>query len=111
MSVDDEHLTHLEQQLLKDVSELEKRISDLEQLVKEEDKERSLPPTRTDVHDDTVHPKEVIESLPGAREDGVPVETVFSRLAEEGFDPTRQVDKLRRHGEIYNPTPDLIRVV
>ncbi len=98
------------------VVELESRVEELEQLLDDEaptDETSEIDIIGTSDHDDDKpHPRDVINDIPGARSDGVVIETVIRRLGEEGFDdPEAEVDKLRRRGEIYSPTRDFIKVV
>lgn len=111
MSVEDRDLTDLEQQLLEEIDYLENRVTKLKLLVKNElNPEDDYMPTVTE--DNKPNPRSVIEQLPGARGDGVRIDTVLDRLRREGFDdPTQQVKKLRRQGDIYNPDPEFIKVV
>lgn len=100
------------------VVELEERVDELEQQLgdsleapTDETSEIEIVGT-SDIDDDKPHPKDVINDIPGAHGDGIVIETVLRRLDEEGFDePEEEVDKLRRRGEIYNPSRDFIKVV
>lgn len=92
------------------VVELEDRVEELEQLLGDDDVDETQSTDFEPV--DQLHPKTVIEDIPGAHSDGVTVETVLQRLEEHGFDdPDEEIDKLRRRGEIYNPTNGLVKVV
>lgn len=106
------------------VVELENRVEELEQLIGDDvdtepaekivalpDEFQQLDPVGHDYRKG-VHAREVIARVPGATEDGATRADVVEALAKEGFDdPEEEVDKLRRQGEIYNPSDSLVKVV
>lgn len=109
MSVDD---------LQQRVGALEQRVAELEQLLDSvgipTDDSDGDPDETDETHEANLqpHPKDVIAELSGAREDGVDLAFVLHRLRQAGFDdPDGEIDRLRRHGEIYEPSADLIKVV
>lgn len=91
------------------VVELEDRIEELEALLGTDVESTQSTGAETE---DRTHPKTVVEDIPDAHGDGVVIETVLRRLDEEGFDnPEAELDKLRRRGEIYNPSRSIVKVV
>lgn len=111
MSVDDQ----LEQRVV----ELEDRVAELEQLLNAAVETTEVPEADDIVGVDTgrsdeSHPQplDVIREIPGAYDDGVEIETVIATLEDEGInDPEERINELRRRGEIYNPSQDVVKVV
>lgn len=115
MSVD-----NLEQRVI----ELENRVEELEALldadIEAEPAEKIVALPEEFQHLDPVghdyrkgvHARAIIERVPGVRDDGAPRADCVEALAQEGFDePGKELDELRRQGDIYNPRKGLIKVV
>jgi replicative DNA helicase Mcm len=58
--------------------------------------------------------KGIIDELEEEYEDGAPIEEIYERAASVGMDREKaehEIEKLRRQGDIYEPTTDHLRTV
>lgn len=94
---------------------LESRIETLEQHNGTNELDESTAPTigtGKDVGEQRPNPKQVIEDACNGREDGISLLDVRVALLEAGYnEPEGIIKRLRRQGDIYNPKPDIVKVV
>lgn len=94
------------------INELEDRIEELEQSITTDETTVGGNESVPSIDHDRQHPKDVIADTLGAQDDGAWRQHVLDALERAGFDdPEEEVDQLRRRGEIYEPSPKLIKVV
>jgi len=58
--------------------------------------------------------KSIVTTLEADYDEGAPIETILNRAEADGIDrdaAEREIDKLRRQGDVYEPTTDHLRLV
>jgi len=58
--------------------------------------------------------KSIVAELEAEHDEGAPIEVVFERAGEEGLDhldAKHEIEKLRKQGDVYEPTDGYLRVV